>query len=201
MKKKQIIYLFLVVCLGAFYGCSQEGFDTYQSENYIHFNKSENDSTTFSFAYDPSLTEGEVDIKLNIISRLEDRDRHFSVKFVPEESTAKEGVDFNVSTDELTVKANDSIGFLKVHVMKSASLSGKSVKAIFAVKESSDFKPGLINNRKAKLVITDDLTLVKDGGKMEYSDMRGYVTMFKYWLIEHPQTEDNGEQMTVPIVG
>lgn len=24
---------------------------------------------------------------------------------------------------------------------------------------------------------------------------------FKYWLIEHPQTEDNGEQMTVPIVG
>ena len=67
MKKKQIIYLFLVVCLGAFYGCSQEGFDTYQSENYIHFNKSENDSTTFSFAYDPSLTEGEVDIKLNIL--------------------------------------------------------------------------------------------------------------------------------------
>lgn len=236
MKKKQIIYLLLVVCLGAFYGCSQEGFDTYQSENYIHFNKSENDSTTFSFAYDPSLTEGEVDIKLNIISRLEDRDRHFSVKFVPEESTAKEGVDFNVSPDELIVKANDSIGFLKVHVMKSASLSGKSVKAIFAVQESSDFKPGLINNRKAKLVITDkltqptwwdawhissglgiysdkkfrlfiqvtgkdDLTLVKDGGTMEYSDMRGYVTMFKYWLIEHPQTEDNGEQMTVPIVG
>ena len=158
MKKKQIIYLLLVVCLGSFYGCSQEGFDIYQSENYIHFNKSENDSTTFSFAYDPSLTEGEVDIKLNIISRLEDRDRHFSVKFVPEESTAQEGRDFKISSDELIVKANDSIGFLKVHVMKSASLSGKSVKAIFAVKESSNFKPGLINNRKAKLVITDKLT-------------------------------------------
>lgn len=121
MKKKQIIYLLLVVCLGAFYGCSQEGFDTYQSENYIHFNKSENDSTTFSFAYDPSLTEGEVDIKLNIISRLEDRDRHFSVKFVPEESTAKEGVDFNVSTDELIVKANDSRGYYGVKQSRNKS--------------------------------------------------------------------------------
>lgn len=236
MKTKQIIYLLLAVCMGVFCGCSQEGFDTYQAENFIHFDKNINDSTTFSFAYDPSLTEGNIDIKLSIISRLVDKDRHFAVKFLPEESTAKEGVDFSIANNDMTVKANDSIGYLKVHVMKTAALSGKSVKAIFTVEETSDFKPGLVSNRKAKLIITDkltqptwwdtwhvssglgvysdkkfrlfiqvtgkdDLTLIKDGGKMEYTDMRGYVTMFKYWLIEHPQTEDNGEQMTVPIVG
>ena len=36
---------------------------------------------------------------------------------------------------------------------------------------------------------------------MEYYDMRVYVTQFKYWLIEHPQVEENGEQMNVPIIG
>lgn len=217
-------------------GCSEENIEVYQADSYIYFTKASNDSTTFSFAYDSSLKEGDVSLKMNLISRLEDRDRSFAVRLVEEESTAREGRDFSINPQSLIVKANDSIAYMVVHVMKDTSLEDKSVKAVFEIVASDDFLPGVGKNRKANVVITDklvqpewwdawhessglgmysdkkyrlfievtgqhDLTLVEDGGTMEYSDMRGYVVMFKYWLYDHPQKEDDGSDMTVPIIG
>ena len=236
MKRSKTIFFITLFFMGVMAGCSSDDFNGYQADSFIHFNKSMKDSTTFSFAYDEALKEGDVDIKLNIISGLQGRDRQFAVRFLPNESTAQEGRDFTVNTEQLVVKANDSIGVLKVHVMKDESLKGKSVHAVFEIVENEEFKPGVMQNRKAKLVITDkltqpewwdtwhikdglgvysekkfrlfiqvtgqkDLTLKEDGGEMEYYDMRVYVTQFKYWLIEHPQVEENGEQMNVPIIG
>lgn len=217
-------------------GCSEESIGVYQGDNYIYFTKASTDSTTFSFAYDASLTEGDVSLKLNLISRLEDRTRHFAVRLVEEESTAREGRDFSIDPQTCVVHPNDSIAYLSVHVMKDASLAGRSVKAVFEVVASEDFLPRIGRNQRANLVITDklarpewwnswhessglgaysdkkyrlfidvtgqhDLTLTDDGGTMDYSDMRGYVVMFKYWLHDHPQEEEDGSEMTVPIIG
>lgn len=233
--KYQIIALVGLVVM-AFAGCSEENIDVYHGDNYIYFTKAGTDSTTFSFAYDASLREGEVSLKLNLISRLENRDRTFAVRVVEDESTALEGRDFSIDPQSCVVRANDSIAYLDIHVMKDASLEGRSVKAVFELVASDDFLPGIERNRKAKLVITDklsqpdwwdtwhvssglgtysdkkyrlfievtgqsDLTLKEDGGTMDYSDMRGYVVMFKYWLHDNPQKEDDGSDMVVPIIG
>lgn len=216
--------------------CSEEDVKAYSSGSYIYFNKSINDSTVFSFAYEPELTEGVVSLKLNTISNLENYDRAFSVKFLAEESTAQEGRDFTYSANELIVKANDSIAYMTIDVKKNKSFEGSSVKAIFEISPNEHFEQGLLKNRKAKVVISDklsqpawwdswhkssglgeysdkkyalfiqemkvyDLTLDEDGGSMDYYTMRGYVLMFKYWLVEHPQKEEDGSDMIVPIIG
>ncbi len=216
--------------------CSEEDVKAYSAGSYIYFNKSINDSTVFSFAYEPELTEGVVSLKLNTISNLANYDRAFSVKFLPEESTAQEGRDFTYSGNELLVKANDSIAYMKIEVKKNKSFEGSSVRAIFEISSNEHFEQGLLKNRKAKVVISDklsqpawwdswhessglgeysdkkyalfiqemkvyDLTLDEDGGSMDYYTMRGYVLMFKYWLVEHPQKEEDGSDMIVPIIG
>lgn len=216
--------------------CSEEGIQGYSSNAYIYFNKSINDSTEFSFAYEPELTEGTVTLKLNTISKLENYDRAFSIKFLADESTAKEGRDFAYSDKDWVVKANDSIAYINIMVKKNAAISGTSVRAFFEIVPNENFDLGLIKNRKAKVVIADklsqpawwndwhlssglgvysdkkyalfiqeigvyDLTLKDDGGSMDYYTMRGYVKLFKYWLLEHPQTEADGSEMRVPIIG
>lgn len=216
--------------------CSEEDVKGYSAGSYIYFNKSINDSTVFSFAYEPELTEGIVSLKLNTISNLERFDRAFFVKFLAEESTAQEGRDFTYSPADLVVKANDSIAYMKIAVKKNAAFKGASVKAVFEIIANEHFEQGLLKNRKAKVVITDklsqpawwdtwhessglgiysdkkyalfiqemkvyDLTLEEDGGTMDYYTMRGYVLLFKYWLNEHPQKEEDGSDMIVPIIG
>ncbi len=216
--------------------CSEEDINGYSACSYIYFNKSINDSTVFSFAYEPELTVGTVSLKLNTISKLENYDRTFAVRFLPEESTAQEGRDFTYSTNDLVVKANDSIAYMKIELKKNDHIAGSFVKAVFEVVSNENFEQGLLKNRKAKVIISDklsqpawwdrwhessglgiysdkkyalfiqeigiyDLTLKEDGGEMDYYTMRGYVQMFKYWLYEHPQKEDDGSDMTVPIIG
>ncbi len=64
---------------------------------------------------------------------------------------------------------------------------------------------GEYSDKKYALFIQEmkvyDLTLDEDGGSMDYYTMRGYVLMFKYWLVEHPQKEEDGSDMIVPIIG
>ena len=110
--------------------CSEEGIQGYSSNAYIYFNKSINDSTEFSFAYEPELTEGTVTLKLNTISKLENYDRAFSIKFLADESTAKEGRDFAYSDKDWVVKANDSIAYINIMVKKNAAISGTSVRIV-----------------------------------------------------------------------
>ena len=44
-----------------------------------------------------------------------------------------------------------------------------------------------------------DMTLDRDGGTMSYSEMRAYVLKFKYWLQEHPTTDEDGTPMRVAM--
>ena len=155
--RKTYILSCMSLLLAMLAGCSEESIGVYQGDNYIYFTKASTDSTTFSFAYDASLTEGDVSLKLNLISRLEDRTRHFAVRLVEEESTAREGRDFSIDPQTCVVHPNDSIAYLSVHVMKDASLAGRSVKAVFEVVASEDFLPGIGRNQRANLVITDKL--------------------------------------------
>ena len=159
MKIKNTIQMllagFLLLSAGA---CSEVEIDSYNADSYIYFDKASKDSTLFSFAYDTELKESDVQLKMKVISRVSDRDRSFSIRFNEDESTAKEGRDFKLMTEKMVLKANTDSTTLDIHVMRDSSLKGKTVKAVFEIIPSDDFLPGIVQNRKAQLVITDKLT-------------------------------------------
>ena len=237
MKIRNVIHIllagFFLFGAGA---CSEGEIESYDADSYIYFDKESKDSTLFSFAYDADLKEADVELKMRVISRISDRDRKFDVRFVESESTAKEGRDFTWAKDNMILPAQSDSALMKIHVMKDASLKGKTVKAVFEIVSSDDFLPGIVQNRKAQLVITDklnkpewwdgwhetsglglysdkkyqlfikvsgrhDFTLKENGGEMDFSDMYGYVVMFKYWLLKNPQKEEDGSDMSVAIIG
>lgn len=153
MKNFWILFLGLIG-LGA---CSEDNLAGYSSDSYIYFAKESTDSTIFSFAYDNQLTEGELKLKLNLVSLLESHERSFNVRFLPDESSAKEGTHFVLNKQGQTIAANDSIGYLTLTI-KKGDLNKNAVEAVFELVDSEDFKVGLKSNSKARVIISDKLS-------------------------------------------
>lgn len=150
MKNFWILFLGLIG-LGA---CSEDNLAGYSSDSYIYFAKESTDSTIFSFAYDNQLTEGELKLKLNLVSLLESHERSFNVRFLPDESSAEEGKHFILNEQGQTIAANDSIGYLTL-IVKRGDLNKNDVEAVFELVDSEDFKVGLKSNSKARVIISD----------------------------------------------
>lgn len=153
----RILYMIIVISFLGMVSCSEDNLTGYSGSDYIQFDKSSKDSTVFSFAYDENLETGIVALKLVMISPLVDYDRKYSVRFLPDESSAQTGVDFEMPVEEQFVKANDSVAYLNIAVKRNKTLKG-SVSAIFEVVASEDFMPGIEMNRKARIFITNELT-------------------------------------------
>lgn len=153
MKNFWILFLGLIG-LGA---CSEDNLAGYSSDSYIYFAKESTDSTIFSFAYDNQLTEGELKLKLNLVSLLESHERSFNVRFLPDESSAEEGKHFILNEQGQTIAANDSIGYLTL-IVKRGDLNKNDVEAVFELVDSEDFKVGLKSNSKARVIISDKLS-------------------------------------------
>ncbi len=231
----KILYMFAMALFLGMISCSEDELNGYSGSDYIQFEKLSKDSVIFSFAYDEALETGNVTLKLVMISPLVNHDRRYNVKFLPEESTAQAGVDFEMPTEDLIVNANDTVAYLNITVKRNKSLKG-SVMAVFEINPSDDFMPGMEANRKSRVIITNeltqpgwwdgwheksglgkwsplkfqtfirvtgitDMTLEKDGGKMNYSTMRAYVLQFKYWLQENPTEDEDGDDMKVAMRG
>lgn len=96
--KRLIIFLFNI--LVGLYSCSEADLSGYASDSYIQFEKSDKDSTLFSFAYDEELQLGKVQLKVNCISTLCPEERKFGIHFLSDESSAKAGEDFIVPSEE-----------------------------------------------------------------------------------------------------
>lgn len=153
MKNFWILFLGLIG-LGA---CSEDNLAGYSSDSYIYFAKESTDSTIFSFAYDNQLTEGELKLKLNLVSLLESHERSFNVRFLPDESSAEEGKHFILNEQGQTIAANDSIGYLTL-IVKRGDLNKNDVEAVFELVDSEDFKVGLKSNSKARVIISRKLS-------------------------------------------
>lgn len=149
--------LILLALLGAAASCSTEKIGGYDSDNFIQFEKSRKDSTLFTFAYDETLTSGEVSLKVNMISPLVGHDRTFRVAYVPDLSTAQPGEEFEMPAEVQTLPANDSIAYIKIDVKRSAGLKGSHRMAVFCIEGSEDFMPGMVEHRFARVIISDQL--------------------------------------------
>ncbi len=194
--------IFWIFILGLWVGisaCSEDKLSGYASNSFIYFNKPATDSTIFSFAYDKSKTEGELKLKLNIVSGIETYDRPFQVRFLADKSTAVEGKHFKLEESGLVVLANDSVGYLTLKVMK-ADLNKNAVKAVFQLVETTDFKVGIPSNSTARVIISDQLSRPEwwdswheTDGLGAYSDLKYQALIEETGVYDLTQDKDGGE--------
>lgn len=138
--------------------CTNNDGKSYSGENYINFTKDyKTDSTLFSFAYG-NETRGVAELEVEIASTIEKNDREYRVKFVPEESTAKEGIHFEKFNDNLIFRSGHYIDTLHVNVLNAPDLSTQEVLATFEIIRNSNFLPGLTKKQKSRLFITNKLS-------------------------------------------
>lgn len=154
--KNSIILLMGVI--GTLWSCSEVDVTDYSSDNFIQFAKTAKDSTVFSFAYDQSMTTGTVKLKLNCIANLSAENRTFGIQYRPEESTAQAGVDFVMPDEEQILLANDSVAYVEIQLNKSDNVKAKDLLLVFEVNDYGDFKPGLKDYRKNRVIVSNQLT-------------------------------------------
>lgn len=151
---KIFIIIFAFITLLA---CQEEKIEPYSGDSYVYFSKKNTDSTTFSFAYDATMTKSIVKIPVEIISGVRDYDREYKVVFLPEESTAIEGQHFTKLEGLQSIKAGNIVDSLSIEVLKADDISDKVVEAVFEIVDSEEFKAGFPTRSKARLQITNKL--------------------------------------------
>lgn len=147
------IILFAVISFSFLWSCDKKEIPVFTSDDAgIYFQRLTSavygstteyysDSTDFSFAgmyayytshvsYAPVLTMGKV----------VDYDRPFKVVVDMEESTAIEGIDFEIELDSLVIKAGTSNAVVSVRLLRTETLLEKSLKIVLRLQENEHFK-------------------------------------------------------------
>lgn len=151
------IWISLWILLVGISACSEEELIGYNSDCYIYFKKESKDSTVFSFAYDRTATQAIINLQLDIIGIIGDQDKAYTIHFLPEESSAQPDKHLLLPKVMQQIKASDTTGFLSIIVLNQYLDQG-AVTAVFELRESFDFKVGLHNNIKARVIITNQLS-------------------------------------------
>lgn len=182
--------------------CSKNDLKGYSGDSYIYFSKSADDSTEFSFAYDPEISVGNISLELNVISRIANYDRIFAVRFLPQESTAQEGRDFTCSAKDFVVKANDSLAYMKIEVKKSGSFTGRSLNAVFKILPNEylgeNGEPFGFFHRKMDIKASGEHFVLPRGSSVKMSEDRIYAyDMESYKYSQEKPGNDTSETFDI----
>ena len=74
------------------------------------------------------------------MGKVVDYDRPFKVVVDMEESTAIEGIDFEIELDSLVIKAGTSNAVVPVRLLRTETLLEKSLKIVLRLQENEHFK-------------------------------------------------------------
>lgn len=101
---------------------------------------------------------------------------------------------------KFSLESNDNFhatqtGFLEAELRVTAQIAQPS----WWNQSVVDFYLGTYSDKKFELFAQNIFT--GDYGELDDSEKQFYALKFKYWLAEHPQTEDDGTQMKVAIQG
>ena len=177
MRYLNIIAIVLLWCMSS---CSEVDLEGYNYDGFIQFEKSSSDSTTFSFAYDETLQVSTIRLKMTLISSMSEQARVFRVKFLEQESSARSGIDFEIPVDEQTVAASDSIAWFTFTVKRNPDLKAGQAVIVWEVEDSGDLKPGLQSNRRARVVISNQLTRPDWWGEWHETEGLGQYSELKF---------------------
>ena len=99
------------------------------------------DSTDFSFAgMYAYYTSHVLNAPVLTMGKVVDYDRPFKVVVDMEESTAIEGIDFEIELDSLVIKAGTSNAVVPVRLLRTETLLEKSLKIVLRLQENEHFK-------------------------------------------------------------
>lgn len=151
MKKYICILSFFIVFLTA---CDERGFITYHGGRFISFMTDyKQDSVISSFFFNPSLTEIDVPIVLQLAGLPLEEDEKFSISVVEEETTA-DPTNYSIQP-EYTFRAGLATDTITVKLLKSDLLNEGRVRLVLQVDGSDILQPGQSNLRKAKLIFSN----------------------------------------------
>lgn len=150
--KQRIYIITIVVCLLTICnGCSKEEIGTWQADKgFVWFTASETD---FSFKNISNINEGEsylVPIPFTTATTKSEKDR--IVEVVVSRQPKDSRTQFKIHTP-VTFRAGHIVDTMYVCVVNSAHLNTVHDTIAFTIQASSDFEPGLINNRTTNLCL------------------------------------------------
>ena len=195
--------ILLIGVIGILCSCSEVDVTDYSSDNFIQFAKAAKDSTVFSFAYDQTMSAG-VDFVMPDEEQV----------LLANDSVAYLEIQLNKSDN---VKAKDLLLVFEVTDYGDFKPGMNAYRKNRVIVSNRLTQPawwddwhetnglGSWSAKKYTLFMEEtkvsDMTLDRDGGTMSYSEMRAYVLKFKYWLQEHPTTDEDGTPMRVAMRG
>lgn len=228
--KRTIFSAILTVCLAGFLcSCRQDDIDVFGDSRYVYFNTVDGTHDIhYSFLYSNGRDEVQVELPLSYSGRLYDVDAVYAVAVDTEETTAVEGVEFELP-ERPSFKAASFKSSLAVTLKNSERLATTEQKIRLKLVSNDMFLAAVRDSLTMDIYVTDKISMpswwtqeVIDAYLGKYSDRKlelfvenifsgdygalssdeklYYARKFKYWLNENPQYED-GERITVPVIG
>ncbi|MBD0835436.1 DUF4843 domain-containing protein [Aestuariibaculum suncheonense] len=196
----------LFAILIAVTSCSEDAVESWNAQDYIHFDS--NYENFFSFVYAGSEVEKDtVKFRLNIAGNLSSRDRVYKVNqaksygfiyeqdefgnvvdsaFIELPNQAKAGVHFEDFSNKTFVVPADSLGAdFEVVLLRDASLKENDYSLSLEVAETEDFKPGNAPTQKVNLAISDKIIEPELWTNFAVGNTTVFTVMGYYGKVKH----------------
>lgn len=151
--KQLFIALILLTSLAS---CKKEEVDAFKGEDFVQFSRQSTnpniayiESQDYSFASKGSLESETIFIPIDVTGRSKTFDREVKVEVIAGETTAKQGVDFELGPG--IIKAGEFKGFVAVTLKKTPILDTERKLLTFKIVESADFKPGIAKQLRSQV--------------------------------------------------
>lgn len=151
--KKICFYIFICASAIGLGSCEKEGFQLYESGNYVQFVKHVNDSTLGSFLALPNADEMPFPLVVELVGNLATTDRHFNISLMDSQTTAPAA---NYSIPESFVfRANRTTDTAWITLKKTEDIAITPVRLVVRLQESEDLMVGQIDYSAAIIQISN----------------------------------------------
>ena len=155
---------FIIICLWAVMmlaSCKKDTLMFFDDNNYLYVNLTKETtqvypqrSFTFTFAAE-SMKEKLFQVPVKFAGRLSDKDRSFKVSVIDTLTTAVNGEDFEIVSDDQKILAGQSEGFIELKLKRTAKMKTATYTIAFKIEDNENFKSG--QQPIAKVLVSDRL--------------------------------------------
>jgi hypothetical protein len=222
-------FIIIILVLAGLYSCNEVDMFKYEAGNYLSFNEdAKKDSINVSFFFHPGVEELSIPLVLNLTGNLLDEDKEFVLSV--DESSTVEKTDY-ILPEKLLFGANKVSDTISIVLKKTAKLDLENYKLVLRIEDNSNFKSGFKNFSYRKIYFSNIVSQpvwwdkdiitkcylgefsakkyllfykvigINDLTGVDLSLVRQYSLKFKRYLEENPTYEENGDLMTVSVIG
>lgn len=146
----------LVLMTAVLSSCEKDGYVKYETDYAslrFEYPAAGNDSIVYSFALHPDEEEGIVKIPFKLIGMAASQNRTVGIEIIKDKTTAQEGEDFEIVSNELP--ADSIVGSLQVKVKKTAKLDNGSLYIALRLCSNENFATAPINGDTYRIVMNN----------------------------------------------